>query len=99
MEIKYGMHVPTEQYGYISCDLDGTAEDAVRAYSEIADLIRLPKYGAGMDKKQYEEIIDLMIAGEPIQGDPGELETMNSIQKFAFDLVRKSTNRIAYKNR
>lgn len=93
MEIKYGMHVPTEQYGYISCDLDGTAEDAVKAYQEIADLIRLPKYGAGMDKKQYDEIIDLMIKREPIQMDPGELETMNSIQRYGFDVVRKSLNR------
>jgi len=99
MEIKYGMHVPTEQYGYISCDLDGTAEDAVRAYSEIADLIRLPKYGAGMEKKKYDQIIDNMLAGKPNQMDPGELEEMNSIQSHTFNELRKALGRVAYKNR
>ena len=99
MEKKYEAHVPIEQYGFISCTVDGTAEEALESYRELADLARLPKYGAGMDKKQYDEIIDLMIAREPIQMDPGELETMNSIQRYGFDVVRKSLGRIDYKNR
>lgn len=93
------MHVPTEQYGYISCDLDGTAEEAVKAYQEIADLIRLPKYGKGMDEKEFDELLEMMIEGTPIEGDPGMVETLNSVQRYAFDKARKAVNRITYKNK
>lgn len=99
MEKRYECHVPTEQYGFITVHTDGTAEQAIEAYREVADLMRLPKYGAGMEKKKYEEIIEHMIEKTPNQIDPGELDEMNSIQRFGFDLVRLCKQRIAYKNR
>ena len=102
MTNKYEAHVPIEQYGFISVTTEGTAEHAIEAYREVASLARaqsatsdnlLPRYGAGMEKKKYDEIIDLMIERKPIQMDPGELDEMNSIQRYGFDTVRKSLNR------
>ena len=97
--MKYLAHIPTERFGFISFELEGTAEEVLTSYREVTDLVRLPKYGAGMEEKKYNEIIDLMIAQKPMQFDPGELEEMNSLQRFAFDIARKSLGRIKYKNR
>ena len=92
------MHVPVEQYGFISLTIDGaTTEQAVAAYREISDAVKVQP--VGLPKKEFEEIIDLMIEREPIQQDPGILEGMNPAQKYILDFVRKSIGRIDYKNR
>ncbi len=41
MEKKYTAHVPVEQFGYISVDIEGEAEEAVAAYREIAEAVKV----------------------------------------------------------
>lgn len=95
--MKYEAHINTGEFSYIGYSLEGTAEDAVRAYKELETLYKIGN--AGMPKKEFEEIIELMIAREPIQNDPGILESLNTAQKWALDIVRRATDRVDYKNR
>lgn len=34
-EVKFKIHVPAEQYGFLEAEQEGTAEDAVKTYYEI----------------------------------------------------------------
>ena len=93
--MKYLLHIPVEQYGFIQVDEIESREQAITEYKLVAKEFT----NEGIPIKEFEEVIDLMIEREPIQGDPGIVENFSAPQKWAFDLVRKSINRIDYKNR
>jgi len=38
--MKYTLHVPSEQYGYIEAELEGTEVEAVGAYHKLLDEIK-----------------------------------------------------------
>lgn len=46
--MKYLAHVPTEQYGFISIEIEGDAQDAVNAYRELSAAFQ---GGAGVGMK------------------------------------------------
>ena len=91
------IRVPAETFAYLETDFEGSAEEAVALYRHITALVKIED--GGLPKKEFEEIMDLMIEREPIQQDPGILEGMNPAQKYILDFVRKSIGRIDYKNR
>ena len=96
-QLIHQLRVPTpEAFSFIEFQFAGTAEEAIDEYRRLTAAVKDDKE---MPVKQFNEIIDLMIAREPIQMDPGELETMSSAQRYVFDQVRKSIGRINYKNR
>lgn len=99
--MKHTIHTPTEQFGFVETEFDDTDTSVgiVATHEGLVDTIKNEIGGTGMPEKQFNEILDLMIAREKIQMDPGELETMNKAQRYGFDLVRKSIGRIDYKNR
>ena len=51
-----------------------------------------------ISKKRFEKFIDNMIAGLSNQVDPGIIESFDGEQNLIFHFVRKSLNRINYKN-
>jgi len=92
------LRVPTpEPFSFIEFEFEGTPEGAMEEYRRLTIAVKEEK--EGLSKKEFEEIMDLMIEREPIQQDPGILEGMNPAQKYIFDFVRKSIGRIDYKNR
>ena len=50
----YEVHVPVEQYGFITANVEGTAEDAVLAYNEV---VRASKGGEGVGIKTLASIL------------------------------------------
>lgn len=96
--IVHTLRIPTsEQYAYIEIQFIGTGEEALEEYRRLTTLVKAEN--GGIEKKKFDEIIDLMIQREKIYEDPGILEGMNTAQKYIFDCVRKSLGRIDYKNR
>jgi len=94
--MNHQLRVPTpEPFSFIEFQFEGTPEEAIDEYRRLTAAVKDNKE---MPVKQFNEILDLMIAREPIQMDPGELETMSSAQRYVFDQVRKSIGRIKYKN-
>ena len=96
-QLIHQLRVPTpDPFAFIEFQFEGTPEQAIDEYRRLTTAV---KDNAGIPVKEFEEIIDLMVAREPIQGDPGIIENFNSAQKWGYDLVRKSMNRVDYKNR
>lgn len=60
--MKYLAHVPIEQYGFISVEIEGTAHEAVSAYKE---LVEANKGGTGLTNGQFNKWLDGYLAGKP----------------------------------
>lgn len=90
--MKYLCHVPTETYGFISVELEGTAEEAATAYREVAEAMK-PKPVNQIPNNQFNEIYDLVSMGKPIADDPGILEQMSPIQRTALNEAKKGFKR------
>ncbi len=50
-----------------------------------------------MPKKQFDSIMVNVIGGEPIEDDPGIVDTMTTAQKFIFQYVKRAIKRIKSK--
>lgn len=46
-----------------------------------------------MEDKKFTDMMDNFIREHKMVGDPGQLEEMNSTQRYIYDFVRKSINR------
>ncbi len=95
--MKHQIITKTADFCNVTSDFEGTAEEAIRESKRLISLEKTAE--GGVPVKEFEEILELMIAREPIEGDPGIVEGFNSAQKWAFDLVRRAVNRIDYKNK
>lgn len=84
MEKRYLAHVPTEQYGFVSIELEGTAEDAVEAYREVAELFKVQPE-SNISKAEFGRICtEYLKTGKLANG--GDLE-FNAGQKYVLSLI------------
>ena len=103
--MKYLLHIPTEQYGFISAEIErveeegtyagriATPHDAVEAYKAVQEAF---KGGAGVSSKDFNAFLDTYIS----TGKPGELEVweqMTDQQKIVINEVKKCFSRIKSK--
>lgn len=88
---KYLCHVPTEQYGFISVELEGTADEAVIAYRELS---RAYQGGAGVPTGEWNALLDELLSKGSIAGDPGVVTQMTPEQNRVFQEIKKSMARI-----
>ena len=85
---KYEAHVPTEQFGYISVTIDGTAQEAVLAYKELS---RVWSGGEGLPQKEWNDLIDSYRKTGTMTGDPGIIEEqMSTAQRWFINELKKS---------
>lgn len=87
--MKYELHVPVEQYGFIAATIEGSAEDAVIAYKELA---RVWNGAEGVGISKLAQIIhEYCTTGAIAEGGGYDFSTnerllLNEIKK----LVRKN---------
>lgn len=89
---KYIAHVPTEQYGFISAELEGTAEEAVQAYNNLKK-----EYagGAGLPSREFCSFMDYYVTTGRMPDDGVEKwEAMTAEQKFIIHSIKKCFSRI-----
>ena len=86
------MHVPVEMYGFISCTLEGSVEEAVEAYRAIAAAVK-PQPISDINSKEWLELYSTVASGKPYQGDPGILDSLNPLQRFAINEAKKFIKR------
>lgn len=84
--MKYLAHIPTEQYGFISVELEGTAAEAVAAYREVSEEVKVqPESKISM--AEFAEIgEEYLETGKLANG--GDLE-FNPSQKYVLKLITK----------
>jgi hypothetical protein len=86
---KYEIHVPTVQFGFISCSMTGTPEEAVEEHDQLMRMIG----GEGIPTKEFNRILDEYLkTGKVVDG--GNLwEDMNEFQRGVFQEIKKSLKR------
>lgn len=85
--MKYLAHVPTEQYGFISVEIEGTHEEAVLAYQEIA---RVFKNGVGLPPKDFNQFFDAYLStGSPPENGLELWEQMSDTQRICINEYKK----------
>lgn len=83
--MKYLCHVPSEQYGFISVEVEGTPEEAVEAYFGLSRAIR---GGDGIDNKVFLALLDELWTKKSISGDPGIISDMSKSQQEIVRAVK-----------
>lgn len=92
MEKKYTCHVPIEQYGFISCELEGTAEDALEAYQELS---HAKDGGTGISMKEFNTFFDSYVnTGHAPENGMEVWERMSLDQKKILNEFKKCLARI-----
>lgn len=81
---KYEAHVPTEQFGFISVTVEGSAHDAILAYKELS---RLWNRGEGIGMKEFAKIlVEYISTGQIAMGGDYEFSTN---EKLLLNEVKK----------
>lgn len=86
--MKYIGHVPTEQYGFISVEFEGTASEAVEAYKELQQAW---KGGTGLSPIKWNAWLDGYLEGNP--GSVEEWAEMDEFQKKVINELKKAKKR------
>lgn len=88
--MKYLGHVPTEQYGFISFELEGTVDEATEAYRALQ---RTWASGPGLSLKEMDSFLDQQLSGNGIKDGVEIYEKMNSEQKDRVQWLKRGLKR------
>lgn len=92
VDMKYLAHVPVEQYGFISVEIEGTADDAMEAYNAV---LQAKVNGAGLSVKDFNRCIDSYVKDGKLPTDGQSLwQDMSFQQKTVIDELKKSIKRL-----
>lgn len=97
MTNKYTSHVPTEQYGYLSVETEGTAQDAVDAYKELQEAWK-GGTGEGLPLKEWCTLRNKYLETGVMEGDPGDLKKLSKAQAWWVNETKKALSAIKSKN-
>lgn len=92
--MKYTIHLPTEQYGFVEAEFDGELEAVEPFYRELADQFK-PKPTNSLPTKEFNGFLDRQLLGEGNHID--EYEKMSPQQKQVVQEVKKALARIKSK--
>lgn len=88
--MKYELHVPVEQYGFVSAILETDDVSEVRTtYEQIKDQF---KSGEGMEVKEWNECVSLCLA-EKLSLTPEQWESMSPQQQWFLKTIKNARNR------
>lgn len=88
--MKYLAHVPVEQYGFISVEVEGTPEAAVEAYRAIGEAVR-PQPVNALPTKEFNAWLDRYLKEKT--GDADSYERMSPAQKDVIQAIKRSYKR------
>ena len=87
------IRIPTKDpYAYLEVEFLGTTDDALDEYNRLTSLIK-GESGAGLERKQFNDMLDLYLAGEPIPDGTELWAQMNGVQQAVFQEIKKSKAR------
>ena len=96
-EVKYLLHVPTEQYGFISVEMEGSIEEVVEHYKDVQKEWKggkpLPQ-GRGIDNKLFQKMLDEYLVTQKITGAGDVWEELSREQGIIFQEIKKAFKRI-----
>lgn len=87
------IHIPTEQYGFIEVDVEGVQQAKMISDEVKYEFVDTCK--EGLAPKQWNKAIDTYLTNQTLVAD--EYSEMNKFQKDVIQEVKRSFNRITYK--
>ena len=96
-EGRYEVHVPTEQYGYVSYEAEGTPEEAVQMYHDVKK-----EYGGGMGlpSREFCSFMDFYVStGTMPEDGVVKWEGMSNEQRLIIHEIKKCFSRINKSNK
>lgn len=87
--MKILLRIPTVQYGYMDVEFEGTPEEAIEEHNRI---IRLYNGGFGLDKKEWNKLLDTYLKGEGM--DSNLMEKLDERQSWWIHEFDKASARI-----
>lgn len=88
--MKYKLHVPVEQFGFVEAELESETLDEAKL---VYDAIKREWDGAeGLSEKEMNAFVDGMLVGEPNHIE--QWERMSPIQKFCAQIIKRSLKRL-----
>ena len=88
--MKYTLHIPVEQYGFIQVDDIETREQAVAEYK----MVNADFQNQGLPEEDWRAILDDLLEDQSISGDPGSMELMSPAQRYVVNEIKKSFKRL-----
>lgn len=90
------LHIPTEQYGFVEVEFDGTPEESLSEYRRLS---KSATGGAGLDTREFNTIIDQILSEKPFVGDDimAQIEGMNIEQTETLQAIKRSKARLKAK--
>lgn len=93
-KIKYKLHYPTEQYGFIEIEFEGSPDEAIEKYRELQG-VWLSQAKEGLNPKEWRTLVDGYLKTGTMNPEQQELlERTNSAQSWFINELKKATKRI-----
>lgn len=88
--MKYSLHIPVEQYGFIQVDDIETREEAITEYKRVAKEFQ---DGVGIPDSEWRENLDEYITTGKLTNGGDFYENLSTAQKFVLNEIKKSIKR------
>lgn len=91
--MKARLRIPTDQYAYLEVDFEGTEQEIVEKYRELADLARPQE---GLTTNEWNAALDRYLEENTMNSEV--YQAMSDKQKSLIQEIKRSLKRIDYKN-
>src|SRR3990167_11034013 len=90
--LRHKLLIPSNiaEYSNVEFEFEGTAEEAIDEYYRLFNLFR---GGAGMNDKEFNEVIDEYLSTQKIADGADRYEAMNRDHKMIIQTLKRSFKR------
>lgn len=96
--MKYLAHIPTEQYGFIEFEMEGSTDEAVQQYEDVKKAIN-KEAGPGLGQREWCRFMDVYVStGSPPEDGMSLWQDMDMQQRITVNEVKKTMKRLTSRN-
>ncbi len=92
--MKYTLHIPVEQYGFVEAEYEGMSTDPDEARDFYETIKATFKVGEGISDKEFNAVVDAMMRGESIKNGTEIWPRMSESQQNVCQNIKRSMKRI-----
>lgn len=90
--MKYLIHVPTESFGFVSAEVEGTPEDASLEYKSLSEAFRA---GIGLPDREFNDWSERYLSREDMTSkDLESYQQMSTEQQSHIQWAKRAFKRI-----
>jgi len=94
MKLKYTLHVPTEQFGFVSCDMEADDPKLVKTqYLAIVEAFK-PQPVNSLPEKDFNALLDEYLSKRSITNGQELYDKMSPLQQHIIQAIKRSYQRL-----